>query len=374
MGSAAAYFLMRLGGAGLRVLVCETDPTFASSATVKAAGGIRQTFALEENIRMSCFGARFMRDAAAELAIDGQQPDLSFHPNSYLYLGAGEAKLVQLRACHDLRAALGVPGLWLDRPSLEGRFPWLAVDDVDGGLLGGPEEGVIDPEPLLRALWRKASALGAVFETAQVVGFGAHAGRIESVLLASGERIACRFVINAAGAHAANLAALVGANAPIVPRKATTFIFRTSAALPDDLPIVVDRVQGLHFKREGDVFLASLPAHASEGGTVDYELFETEFWPALAHRVPAFEAIKFAGAWVGTIDASPVDGNPFIGPHPDLPNFLFLAGFNGHGLQHAPAAGRAIAELVVHGKYDAIDLSRFGFERLGTPASVVEPF
>lgn len=366
MGCAAAYFLLRLGQGRLRVMVCEADPTYAASSTVRAAGGIRQTFCLPENILMSRFGVQFMRDAGAELAIDGAVPDVSFHRVPYLYLATGSAEVDRLRACLRVRESLGIPALWLDRDALGARFPWLNPDDVDAGLLGGEDEGVVDPEALLRALRSKAIAMGAVFVGARVTGLETDVG-ITAVRLESGERIACRHVVNAAGAGAAEVAALAGCEVPIVGREATTFVFRAPVALPDDAPIVVDRVQGLHFKAEGEVFLASLPA---AGG--DENLFESEIWPALALRVPAFEAIRFAGAWTGTIDASPFDGNPFIGPHPSLANFLCLAGFNGHGLQHAPAAGRAIAELIVYGEYRTIDLSRFGFERLSAPARMHE--
>jgi hypothetical protein len=33
-------------------------------------------------------------------------------------------------------------------------------------------------------------------------------------------------------------------------------------------------------------------------------------------------------------------------------------------MMHAPAAGRGIAELIVHGRYQTIDLTRLGYERV----------
>ncbi len=53
-----------------------------------------------------------------------------------------------------------------------------------------------------------------------------------------------------------------------------------------------------------------------------------------------------------------------------LDNFYLAAGFSGHGLMHAPGCGRALAELILDGAYQTIDLSplrlaaRAGWEAL----------
>ena len=58
--------------------------------------------------------------------------------------------------------------------------------------------------------------------------------------------------------------------------------------------------------------------------------------------------------------------------HPYHDNLIFATGFSGHGIQQAPAVGRAVMELLLEGRYRTIDLSRFGFERIITNNPIFE--
>ena len=67
-----------------------------------------------------------------------------------------------------------------------------------------------------------------------------------------------------------------------------------------------------------------------------------------------------------------LDHNGVVGPDLALPNLLYATGFSGHGVQHAPATGRGIAELVLHGAYRSLDLSLLRFERIARHEPIVE--
>jgi glycine/D-amino acid oxidase-like deaminating enzyme len=134
------------------------------------------------------------------------------------------------------------------------------------------------------------------------------------------------------------------------------------------VPLVIDP-SGVWFRPEGTRFLAGAPPR--EAGSpanatleVDHEQFEAQVWPALAHRVPAFEALRVTSAWAGFYEVNAFDHNAVIGPSSEPANLMLINGFSGHGLQQAPAAGRALAEMIVHGATRTLDVAPLGFDRI----------
>ncbi|NXU59002.1 FXRD1 protein, partial [Turnix velox] len=106
--------------------------------------------------------------------------------------------------------------------------------------------------------------------------------------------------------------------------------------------------------------------------SVDDSFFQERLWPLLSHRVPAFSSLRPRGSWAGYYDYNSFDCNGVLGRHPKVENLLVVAGFSGHGLQHAPAAARAIAELLLKGSFLTIDLSRLGWSRISQGAPLQE--
>jgi len=209
----------------------------------------------------------------------------------------------------------------------------------------------------------------------EVVGMervGAHVG---GVMLASGARLACGMLVNAAGPQAGDVAALAGIVLPVEPRKRSVFVAACRTPLPG-MPLIVDPT-GVWIRPEGEVYICGVspPAEIDTRAAdfeVDYALFDDIVWPALAHRIPAMEALKLQRAWAGHYDYNTLDQNAVIGRHSEIANFFFANGFSGHGLQQSPAAGRAIAELITHQKFVSIDLALFGYDRVAQGRAVRE--
>ena len=374
VGSAIAYFLLGPMGFGGRVVVVEKDSTYADAATSRSAGGIRQQFSTPENIAMSSFGAQFVKHVGDYLSVEGEAPSIPFTEWGYLFL-ASPAGMATLETNHKTQRDLGADNVLLAPPALNARFPWLKVDDLAGGCLGLSNEGWIDPYSLLQAFRRKARSLGAVYLTDEAVGLERRGNRIEALTLAQGGRIACGSLVDSAGYHAHEVAAMAGIELPIRPRKRFVFVFDCKAPI-ERAPLLIDP-SGVYFRPEGANYICGVSPPEDQDPDcldfqVDYRLFEEVIWPILAERVPAFEAIKLVRAWAGHYDYNTLDQNAILGPHPEIGNFYFANGFSGHGLQQSPAVGRATAELITHGAYRSIDLTRFGYERVLKGEPIVE--
>ncbi len=366
MGSAAAYFLASAPGFNGRVRVLEQDFGYQRCATTLSVASIRHQFSTPENIRMSMFGSAFVADIGTWLAVDGQAPDVGWHEAGYLFL-ATPAGMPVLQSNHAAQRAEGAQVQLLDPAALRARFPWLRVDDLGGGSWGQRGEGWLDAYSLMSALRRKAQSLGVQWQQARVAALLREGRRISGVQLPDGTRIACGMVINTAGCGAAALARSAGIELPVQSRKRCVFHVRSPARTPG-CGLVIDP-GGVYFRPEGEGWLCGVAPREDrdppcEDFEVTHELFDETVWPTLAARVEGFEALRVMRAWAGHYDVNVLDDNMILGAHPDVDNLLFASGFSGHGLQHSPAVGRALSELVLHGSFRSLDLSRLGWERV----------
>ena len=367
IGSAVATFLAARDDFDGRIVVVERDPTYRTSSTTLSAASIRQQFSTPLNIEISRFGVEVIKHLDRYLAVDGEVPEIDFIEGGYLFL-ATEAGREALEHNHDVQRRMDVSVALLTPGELGERFDWLHTDDLAGGSLGLADEGWFDAYALLQAFRRKARSLGVEYRTGEVVDIDHDGARVTGVRLADGTSIGADWVVNAAGPRAGEVAAMAGVELPVRPRKRFVYHFDCRTRI-GEAPLTVDP-SGVYFRSEGEAYIGGYSPRAGDPDpdTLDLEVdrsrFETLMWPALAHRVPAFESLRLLDAWAGHYEVNLLDHNAVVGPHPELTNLLFANGFSGHGLQQAPAVGRGLAEWIVTGSYETIDLSPFGYERI----------
>ncbi|KAB0407636.1 hypothetical protein E2I00_011620, partial [Balaenoptera physalus] len=337
VGLSVAYWLKRLEKqrGAIRVLVVERDHTYSQASTVLSVGGIRQQFSLPENIQLSLFSVEFLRNINEYLAVVDDPPlDLQFNPSGYLFLASEEGATIMENNVKVQRQE-GAKVCLMSPEQLRKKFPWINTEGVALASYGLENEGWFDPWCLLQGLRRKVQSMGVLFCHGEVTRFVSSSNHMET---ASGEKVTLKRIHEVHGP---------GLEAPLV-------------ADPS----------GAYFRREGlgNNYLGGCsPSEEEEPDPenleVDHDFFQEKVWPHLARRVPAFEALKVRRAWAGYYDYNTFDQNGVVGPHPLVVNMYFATGFSGHGLQQAPAVGRAVAEVMLEGRFQTINLSPFLFSR-----------
>jgi FAD-dependent oxidoreductase domain-containing protein 1 len=383
-GAATAWWLRHLDPS-VSVALIERDPQFSQASSQRSASSIRQQFSIPVNVALSQFGLRFLQQAQVWLTVDGQAPALGLTLPGYLYLADAD-QAPALRQQNVLQRQLGADIRLLDAAGLAERFPWLHTQDLALGAHGEGVEGWFDGPALHLAFVRAARALGVHWmpqAVTQLVIQGAPgpagpdgpipaAGRrLTGLRLADGSLLHCRHLVNAAGPWSRALAQQAGLHLPVHARRRTVFVLSCPTALPE-CPLVIDP-SGFWFRPDGPahpggqhVLFGTTPEQDEDDLPLEPQLqeFSEDLWAQLAHRVPAFEAVRVERAWAGYYEMNTFDHNALIGPHADCPGLLSITGFSGHGMQQAAGAGRGLAEWILYGQYRSLDLTPLSPDRV----------
>ena len=370
MGSATAWFLSKNIDFDGSILIVEKDPTYQFSSTARTNSCIRQQFSRELNIKISQYTAQFIRNFQENLE-DDRVPKLSIQNYGYMYMADTEDKAKSLRNVQKTQLKAGANTILMSPDEIKSKYPFYNVKDIFLGSINTVDEGYWDGGTVFDWLRRSAIDKGVEYISNEVVGINKNSrgNGVEAVRLKSGEVINCGAVVNAAGPRASKISEMIDLRIPVEPRKRYTWVFSAECTLDIDLPLTIDP-SGIHVRQDGpDTYLAGSKGFIDDPVNFDdfsfeKDLWEEYVWPKIANRIPAFEAIKVKSEWVGHYAYNTLDQNAIIGPHPIISNFMFINGFSGHGLQQAPAMGRGISELLIYGKYQNLDLSPFGYDRI----------
>lgn len=371
MGAATAYYLTRLGAG--RVVLVEREPQLATQSTGRNAGGVRHQFSDPANIALS-------RESIAlfERFEDEVGSPIDFWQDGYLFLLSSAGSVAAFERAVALQRSLGLDVQWLSAAEAAAMTPGLDATGVLAATFCA-RDGITDPNGVTMGLVKAAQARGlTVLRDTEVTGLEVVAGRLARVRTSRGD-IATPVVVNAAGPWAAQVAALAGVALPVTPERRHIFIAQPEAGVswddarytgrtPASRLMVIDFDTTFYFHREGAGLLFGMGDPTERPGfdqSVRWD-FLPEVTEVAVRRLPALADAAVTHAWAGLYEMTP-DHNPVIGPSgPE--GFFTIAGFSGHGFQQAPAAGRALADLMA-GRTPDLDLAPFAFGRFAAGAA-----
>ncbi|MEP1205911.1 MAG: FAD-binding oxidoreductase [Rhizobiaceae bacterium] len=370
LGSSVSWFTANNPDFDGSILVVERDPSYEMCSTAHTNSCIRQQFSNEINIRISQFGAEFIKNFRRFMDDDPRVPDVVLQNFGYMYMADNADFAATLSENQQVQQACGAGTRHMTAAQIGEEYPFYNLQDIVAANHNTVDEGYFDGNTLFDWWKRSAREKEVEYISNEVVAMTKNAAgtMVQSVTLKSGEVIACAKVVNASGPRAVLTSRMAGIEIPVEPRRRYTFIFDAARPLDQDLPLTIDP-SGVHMRTDGAYYLAGCPPEVDPA--VDYDDFEEDHsiweekvWPVIAHRVPQFEAIKLVNSWVGHYAFNTLDQNAILGPHTQVENFLFVNGFSGHGFQQSPAMGRGLSELITYGEFRTLDLSPFGFGRI----------
>jgi sarcosine oxidase, subunit beta len=360
VGSSIAWHLTEAGCKS--VLVIERESAQGKGSTGKSMGGVRAQFSTPVNIEMSLYSIPFYAAFDERL---GYPAD--YRPQGYLFLATRQAHLDYLRTNFEKQTALGLKTVQVLSPDdIRAMLPQLRSDDILGGNFCS-SDGFVDPYSAMNGFMASAVDKGAtLWKKTEVTGIQRDAQGISGVDTSQG-RVSARKVVNAAGAWAAQVAAMVGVELPVHPLRRMLVPSEPFTEFPHSSPMVVDMSNGFHFRPEGRGFLLAWnDPEETPGYKNDFEpAFIEKILMRAADRVPVFEnlAINPKRAWAGLYEMSP-DHHAILGPVKAVPGFFLANGFSGHGVMHAPSTGRILSDLILEGRTNLVsNVELLSFER-----------
>jgi sarcosine oxidase subunit beta len=324
-------------------------------------GGVRAQFSLPADIRMSLYSIPVFHDFET----------LTGHPSGYraqgyLFVATVPRHLEYLRANYRRQVAEGVRDVRLiSREEIVAIVPELRADDILGGSFCS-SDGFVDPHSVLTGFLNRAAEQGMqLVRQASVTRIDVDGKGVTGVQTTKGA-FASRTVVNAAGAWAAEVAALAGIQLPVEPLRRMLVPTEPFHGISNGAPMTVDMSTGFHFRPEGLGFLMAWNDPAETPGfkvNVDRGFIE-KILNLAADRVPVFAEAEVnpSRAWAGLYEVTP-DHHPVLGPVPGLPGLFLANGFSGHGVMHSPATGKILADLILTGTTDLIDVRHFDLAR-----------
>jgi glycine/D-amino acid oxidase-like deaminating enzyme len=371
IGGSITYNLIELGFKG-KIEVYEKLDALAQGSTSLCAGGARNLWSTKINMELTSYSLKKFANFKEEMGMGIGYEKIGYlfclYEDSYSrikdFLPEWQKRGVKAELISDKEIEKKVPGIKIniDRELKE----LTGMERIAGGLFG-PDCCSLNATSCAQGYFEKAKGMGNVKinlnkEVERIV---IENERVIGIEFKSGERVNTEICILCAGAWAGEILKKSGLELPAEPVK--RMLFTTN--LPpikgwDKIPMtIIDR--GIYFRREtGNLLIGRAREDQAPGFDTkpEPEYYRDEMNLYMQERIPGTQYCRIISGWGGLYTITP-DDNAIVGKYPGVTGLYLATGFSGHGVMESPAIGRCMAELLLRGRYETIDLSSLSIER-----------
>lgn len=355
-GIHGASLAFHLGQRGLKALVLEKN-VLASGATGRSSGLVRMHYDLEPESRLAWVSFDYFRNWREK--VGGES---GFTRTGFIQL-VPEKDEDALRGNVAMHQRIGIPSFLITADDVKRLAPHFRTDDFNIAAFE-PESGYADPNAAAASLMAAAKKLGArLVQDCIVRDIQLAHGKVTGVATSQGN-FSAPIVVNAAGAWAKEVAAMVEVDLPITTWRHDVMYVKNPKPVPEYSLAVIDNIHSMYFRPEtGGLTLVGLedgnPLGESPDGYTDRAQpgFVERAIDRICERIPAMEEGDLHsdnGGYDGlSEDQRAVIGQ--IGPE----GFYCQCGFSGTGFKISPAVGLCMSELIVDGEAKTVDITPF---------------
>lgn len=283
-----------------------------------------------------------------DLMLEDAAIECDWRPSGWLDVCLERSSLEQAATEIDHLARYGYHGAPIDGDALRAEDP--AFTDEVAGAIRYEESASLDPWAFMIELRRVLSERGVDFREGDGAGverIATSEGRLEGVVLSTGETIASRRVVIAAGTWTGPLAATVGLDVPMEPARG----YHREILDLDPMP----RLGGV--LRETYIAVTPMFDRLRLAGTLELaghgrpwsQRRIDHLTRAAGRYLKGIPAAHLGEAWAGYRPCTP-DGMPMIGEIPWMPGVVVATGHAMMGMTLGPVTGRLVSETICDGR------------------------
>ncbi|MEM2210939.1 MAG: FAD-binding oxidoreductase [Nitrososphaerales archaeon] len=360
-GLAVAYNLAK---GGLKKVIVLEKGYLGSGATTRCLCGIRASFTTPETIVLMKECIKLWKNLNQELGYN-----TLFHQNGYLFLALSEDEIEAYQKWINLHKSFGLKSQFLSPSEVKMKIPQIDANKIFGGLFN-PEDGSAHHDAVVRAYARAALKMGVkIYTYTKAIKLTQGDGRVKSVITDRGE-IYTSIVVNAASAHAAEIAKTVGVNLPITVIRRHALVTEPLKHFLDPILIMLSYGAAYHQSLRGEV-LGTTRIDEPPTPNIKASLnFLESCAKNLVYILPPMKNVRVLRQWAGLYDVTP-DGSPIIGSVEEVEGFIQINGGSGHGFMMAPLLGKLIAQLIIDGVESSL-IKPFNIKRFKEGKLIVE--